>query len=76
MANLDVVNGVVIGPVTFLATLHCPNGREYARSCRFDSEEDARAWALERVQQARADVGPDEARRLDWNQPWEVRFHG
>jgi hypothetical protein len=72
--NLDVVNGIVIGPVTFRVDLYTPNGKQYGQRC-FETESEAREWALATLTAARAEVGPDESRRLGWDKPWEVRFY-
>ena len=58
MFGLDVVDGVVIGTITLSVSLHSPKGTEEARTCKCETEAEARAWAYSVRAAKIADVGP------------------
>ena len=75
MLNIEVVDGIVIGPITLHVRLFTPNGHEYARSSACELESEAREWATTKRDAAIADVGSAEAERLGWLKPWEMRIY-
>lgn len=75
MENIESVNGIVVGSVTLHVRLFTPNGHEYARSGACELESEAREWANATRDKAIAGVGPEEAERLGWLKPWEMRIY-
>lgn len=75
MENIESVNGIVIGPVTLSVRLFTPNGHEYARSSACELESEAREWANAARDKAIAGIGLEEAKRLGWMKPWEMRIY-
>lgn len=72
--NIEVVNGIVIGPVTKRFALFTPNGTQYGNPRFFESDAEGREWANETRNKAIADCGQDEAKRLNWLGKWELRI--
>jgi hypothetical protein len=69
---IEIVNGVVIGPLTHRAAL-CFNGKEVAASSVFESEEEAMVWGKEEWTRLQERVGVDELKRIGWVTP-ELRY--
>lgn len=75
MANLESVNGIVIGAVTLHVRLLTPNGQKYARTGAYEFESEAREWANATRAKAIAEIGIVEAERLGWTKLWELRIY-
>lgn len=73
---IDIVNGIVLGPVTYRAELIQPSGNIYGSPRQFGSYSDALIWAQDTVADARAQIGPEECKRLGYDKMWELRFWG
>ena len=70
---IDVVNGIVIGPITRTFSVHTPNGTQQGNHRCFETRDEARLWAESVRESAMAEVGSAEAERLGWNGQWEMR---
>lgn len=69
---LEVVDGVVIGPITHRGAL-CFNGREVASCALFESYDEALAWGQNEWAHLQERLGMDELKRLGWTTP-ELRY--
>lgn len=74
---LEVVDGIVISPVTMTVTVHTPDGKQYGNPRTFEVTEEAaaRQWAAGVRSSVLMSLGP-EAKRLGFDKPWEMRIHG
>lgn len=71
---MDIVNGIVIGDITYRAELHQPKGGIYGQPKSFGSYEEAKLWASELISKVRQDNGDVECKRLGYDKQWELRF--
>lgn len=69
---LEVVNGVVIGPLTHRAALFF-KGKEIAVCSQFESEAEAVAWGVNEWSRIKNRLSTDELQRLGWTKP-ELRY--
>ena len=69
---IEVVNGIVIGPITHRAAL-CFNDREVAVCTLFESYDEALSWGKNEWARIQERLEVDELRRIGWVTP-EVRY--
>lgn len=69
---LEVVDGVVVGPITHRSAL-CFNGREVAFCTLCESYDEALAWGQNEWAHLQERLGMDELERLGWTTP-ELRY--
>jgi hypothetical protein len=67
----EEVRGTIVGGNFRTYQLYTPNGRHY-RTIYADTEDEAAEEAQKLVKEVREDAG-DEAKRLGYDKPWDLR---